>query len=509
MKKRIILLIGSILFFPLFSIDSEGSVNIIETENTSLQEIIEAYEKKASGFYEISDFLSADLLSKKEPYLKKRLPQEPYNEDDLIYFALVQNTGIHITQQAIKTSEADLESAKAQRWPTLSTTISASYIANPADPIAVKAGSIMDSPMPIPPEDIVIYEGMENSLYNFALKFEQPIYTWGKINLGIALAQNALSLSYKQNEKTRDETILHVRALFQSLGYVNEILSVLEMQKKLGERLLVHASENRQAGFLTESEYLTIKIRLKEIDIALATSEEQIGSLLSDLSRYTGIANLDISQLDCKLSKIQFLPWAQKEAVEKSIKGNTDLQIGLLASEIRKQEAELAKKQASGIPDIGLQIELSYGGSRFPFLETDWFGQDDWQATISLGLQGVFIGNKALKVDYNKAVSEAIKTEKQLQEGKEILSAHIRESYLSLSLLETKIEYYQLKQAVNNRELLDKKTQMEMGIISEADFIETMILSLGDLAEAYALLAEHQSKVLTVEMLLGKEAWNP
>jgi hypothetical protein len=95
------------------------------------------------------------------------------------------------------------------------------------------------------------------------------------------------------------------------------------------------------------------------------------------------------------------------------------------------------------------------------------------------------------------------------KEGKEILSAHIRESYLSLSLLETKIEYYQLKQAVNNRELLDKKTQMEMGIISEADFIETMILSLGNLAEAYALLAEHQSKVLTVEMLLGKEAWNP
>ena len=76
-------------------------------------------------------------------------------------------------------------------------------------------------------------------------------------------------------------------------------------------------------------------------------------------------------------------------------------------------------------------------------------------------------------------------------------------------MLETKIEYYQLKQAVNNRELLDKKTQMEMGIISEADFIETMILSLGNLAEAYALLAEHQSKVLTVEMLLGKEAWNP
>jgi outer membrane protein TolC len=511
MKKRIILLISSILFFPLFSIDREGSVNIIETENTSLQEIIEDYEKKASGFYEISDFLSADLLSKKGPYLKEGLPEEPYNEDDLIYFALRQNTGIHIAQQAIKSSEADLESAKAQRWPKLSTEVSASLIGNPVGPIAVAAGVLGESPggEKIPPEDILIYKGMENSLYNFALKFEQPIYTWGKISLGIALAKNALSLSYKQNEKTRDETILHVRALFQSLGYVNEILSVLEMQKKLGERLLAYASENRQAGFLTESEYLTIKIRLKEIDIALATSEEQIGSLLSDLSRYTGIANLDISQLDCKPSKIQFLPWAQKEAEEKSIKGNTDLQIGLLASEIRKQEAELAKKQASGIPDIGLQIELSYGGSRFPFLETDWFGQDNWQATISLALQGVFIGNKALKADYIKAVSEAIKTEKQLQEGKEILSAHIRESYLSLSLLETKIEYYQLKQAVNNRELLDKKTQMDMGIISEADFIETMILSLGDLAEAYALLAEHQSKVLTVEMLLGKEAWNP
>ena len=73
--------------------------------------------------------------------------------------------------------------------------------------------------------------------------------------------------------------------------------------------------------------------------------------------------------------------------------------------------------------------------------------------------------------------------------------------------MQTKIEYYQLKQNVNKKELDEKKIQMDMGLISEADFLEPMILALGDLANAYALLTEYQTKVLTVEMLLGKDAW--
>lgn len=126
---------------------------------------------------------------------------------------------------------------------------------------------------------------------------------------------------------------------------------------------------------------------------------------------------------------------------------------------------------------------------------------------ISLGLQGVFFGNKGLKTDYIKAVSEADKTEKQYQEGKEKITAYIREMYLGLSLLQTKIEYYQLKQDVNKHDLNEKKIQMDMGLISEAEFLETMIHSLGDLANAYALLTEYQTKLLTIEMILGKEAW--
>ncbi|MDI9387306.1 MAG: hypothetical protein QM387_06930, partial [Spirochaetota bacterium] len=81
MKKKIFIFILSIVILPFFS-DTKDTANV--HQNNGLQEIIEDYEKKASGFYEISDFLSADLLSKKGPYLKEGLPEEPYNEDDLI-----------------------------------------------------------------------------------------------------------------------------------------------------------------------------------------------------------------------------------------------------------------------------------------------------------------------------------------------------------------------------------------------------------------------------------------
>lgn len=511
MRKKNSILVFILLFFSLILSQTiraqENKLDIIETKKFELEQEIIAFETKQKEFQELSDFFTSKLLAKKE-LQNNLLPEEPYNEDELIFFALSQNTSIHIAQQTIKSSQADLESAKALRWPKLSTEISATLIGNPVGPVSIGAGVLGEySGEQIPSQDILIYKGMENTMYNFSLTFEQPIYTWGKINLGIALAKNALSLSYKQEEKTRNETILQIRALFLSISYVNEIVAILKTQKQLGERLLSFANENLEAGFLKESDVLSIKIRLKEIDIALASTNEQLGSLLSDLSLYSGIPNLETSELDCKPQKILLLPWSKEEAEEKSKKGNDDLEIAFLATEIRKQEASLAKKMASGIPDIGLQIDLSYGGSRFPFIETDWFGQDDWQASISLGLKGVFIGNKGLKTDYIKALSEADKTEKQYLEGREKIAAYIRELYLGLSLLQTKIEYYQLKQDVNKRELDEKKEQMEIGIISEAEFLEPMILALGDLVNAYALLIEYQTKVLTVEMLLGKEAW--
>ena len=515
--KKICLICFSLCFFFLFAQEIEienlqnQSKDFQSIQNNNALEIIMAnFDTKAELFTELSNFLDADILDKKEILLvsSNEKKSDLYNEDALINLALTNNTSIHIAQQAIKSSEADLESAKAQRWPKLSTEVSASFLGNPVGAIGLPAGILGKvGGESIPSEDILIYKGMEDRLYNFALKFEQPIYTWGKINLGVSLAKNALTLSYKQEEKTRNETILQIRALYQSIAYINEIISILEMQKELGERLLTFANENLEAGFLKESDVLSIKIRLKEIDIGLASTHEQLGSLLSDLSLYSGIQNLSLRQLEINPKKVLLLPWSKEEAEEKSKTGNDDLQIAFLATEIRKQEASLAKKMASGIPDIGLQIDLSYSGPRFPFIETDWFGQDDWQASISLGLQGVFIGNKGLKTDYIKALSEADKTEKQYFEGREKIAAYIRELYLGLSLLQTKIEYYQLKQNVNKKELDEKKIQMDMGLISEADFLEPMILALGDLANAYALLTEYQTKVLTVEMLLGKDAW--
>lgn len=467
------------------------------------EELAALYREEASLFIGMADFSEAKAFSPYD-YLSNLIPEKPYNIDELLKLALNSNPSLNMSFQGVKASEADLAAAQAYRWPSLSIESSGSLIGNPIGPIKIGAGQLGEyAGTALPPEDTLIYKGMENTHYNFALKAEVPVLTWGKISLGIDLARNALELSNLSYKKTTQETLLLVRGLYSSLVYLEHALKALSIQEKIGARLLEIADQSSQAGFMTQADLINTKITVKEASLAKLMLEENINKILSELTKHCGLDSLALDEIDRALPDLIKLEMSQAELQKAGLKGSIDLNMAVLAAELMEQQSQLARKQVSGLPDIGLQMEISYSGPRFPFLETDWFGQDDWQVTLSIGTSGNLVGNKLKAADAARAEAEAIKAREQAADAMRSIEAFARDTLLGLELIKARIEYAALKQEGWVGQLAQEQALLDAGSGSESEYLRILMEALAAIAEAWGQLAEYNGILLQVEGLLG------
>ncbi|GAB1481755.1 hypothetical protein MASR2M78_05700 [Treponema sp.] len=92
-------------------------------------------------------------------------------------------------QVELEAARADTRASRANRLPHLETSLSAAWIANPTDPMGIKAGELgiipALEPIILPPNDVQFYEGSGNSHYEAKVSLSQPLFSWSKIQKGI------------------------------------------------------------------------------------------------------------------------------------------------------------------------------------------------------------------------------------------------------------------------------------------------------------------------------------
>ncbi len=431
-----------------------------------------------------------------------------YTLADLEAQALRTSPLIRSAQASRRSAEADLQSAKAQRLPTFALDTSATYLGNPLGPIVIKKGELGSFNNPqdpngstilVPPLDTTIYKGMEASLYQFKISSDLPLFTWGKIATGIEAALSALGAARIKEAQAAHELRYRLQGTWEALAYVVRTEAVLGLQKQAGDRLVELARESYRSGFITKSELLKTEIKIKEIEVGEAMAVEKRNRLLSDLSYLTGLKNLELSDLSLSAEPASRPRQSLQEALDFIPRKNYDLAYGRAMLEAQKSMQRLAEIQGRGLPDIGLHLEASYGGSRFPFFETDWYGKDDYQFTLSLGTKGNLFGNPVKTGEALKAKAQTEDTIAQLTQGERNLASFIREQYLTLDLQKSKLEYAQLKLGVLQEELEQQKQLLLSGSGQETDYLAKLLECLSALADAYSQLATYRSTLLTLE----------
>lgn len=432
----------------------------------------------------------------------------PYGLADLQALALTSSPLIRSAQASRRAAEADLRSAKAQRLPAFALDTSATYLGNPLGPIVVQKGELGSFSYPqdpsgstilIPPLDTTIYKGMESSLYQFKVSTDLPVFTWGKINSGIDAALAALSAARIQEAQAVHDLQYRLQGTWEALAYVVQTERVLAIQKQAGERLVELARESYKSGFITRSELLSAEVQAKEIDIGLAMAAEKRNRLLSDLSYLTGLRDLSLEDLILEPVSASRSRLAQREALDQIPRQNYDLSYGRAMLEAQRRMQNVAEKQGRSLPDLGLHLEASYGGSRLPFFETDWYGKDDYQFTISLGTKGNLFGNPVKAREALKARSQTEDAQARLTQGERNLASFIREQYLTLDLQKSRLEYAQLQLSAESEELERQKQLLVSGSGSESEYLSKLLESLSTLSDAYSQLATYRSTLLTLE----------
>ncbi len=421
-------------------------------------------------------------------------PEPPYSIDELTESALAGNRELLQLQVEEEMTRIDLDSARAMRFPDIGGEITFSHIANPLDPISVTAGEFGTVDVAgvgevlIPPQDEVLYEGMDPMFYLFTVTVEQPVFTWGKIRNSIDLYSRVLQTRRLNLQKKRKELKTAVTIYVYSLFYLEKIEELIGKQKDATDRLLFISEQSYENGFILYGELLEARIKAQEIRLGEYQLKEQQEQALLDLSHATMLDGLeansiDFSVVDEELNRYAVVP--KEELLEEAMGNNMDLKLLESMKNVADYKMRIARGKNYLKPDIGVRFELSYGGPRFPFIETGWYGVDDYNLISTLAFTTKLFDGGKLKAEIALSREELRASRYEYEKGRQSIEKFIAESLLKMELHKNNIDYYNLRIENSREQTALRKTQYEAGAGQESDYLLGQITEHADMIKLY------------------------
>ena len=398
---------------------------------------------------------------------------------DLENAMLGANPDILKAAEEITKAALDVRDAKAGYAPTVDLTITGSYIANPIDPIRINLGDYIDTrSYGIPNDYITVYGGQESMYYQFQLSLTQPIFTWGKLTNAIRLYQKVYDARVLQMDdaigKARTEILTRTAALYWLL----RISDMLDSQIEITSRLVELADDARRNGMMLETDALSVKVQARQLDVAKAKIDQQVVMMVSALRNLTGIKDLEASDIEfdeADFSRIlEELRSADYETLCSQCLSDRRITFQLLGvlEDIAELTSDIAGASVNWKPDFALVVNADYSGSRLPFAETDWYGKDDWSATVTVALKTTVVdGGKALR-NVTRTASDVAEARLDMQSAKDKVRAAVDENWTNLSVYGAQIDYQEaLKLQLEAQGEVDRQL-LDSGYGSESDYLQ-------------------------------------
>jgi len=155
-----------------------------------------------------------------------------------------------------------------------------------------------------------------------------------------------------------------------------------------------------------------------------------------------------------------------------AIENNLQLKQISIFKKIVEKQYEIINASNYLKPDIGLRVEISYYGPRFPLFETGWFTQNDYNITISFGISTIIFDSGALKAKIEQAKDEIKKMFVQIDMAYQNLSNLLDSIKIKCEVNKAKLNYY-LSKIESDKEIIDKKQNaFKEGLIDEIEYLK-------------------------------------
>ena len=398
---------------------------------------------------------------------------------DLETAMLSSNPDILKAREEISKAALDVGDAKAGYTPTIDLTVTGSYIANPIDPIRINLGDYINTTAyGVPNDYITVYNGQESMYYQFQLTLTQPIFTWGKITNAVKLYSQVYDARVLQMDDAVEKARTEIRTRAAVLGCLEGMKELLEDQASITARLVELADEARRSGMMLETDALSVKVQARQIDVAAAQIDQQMLLMMTSLRNLTGMKDLQASDIESDedeiISEVGNLMESGYETVSaRSLSaGRTTFRLLGALETIADLTNDIAGASVNWKPDLALVVNADYSGSRLPFVETDWYGKDDWNATITVALKTTVLdGGKALR---NVSRTESAVTEAHLdmQSARDKIRAAVDENWTGMAVCLAQLDYLKaMAEQLQAQSDVDRQL-LDTGYGSESDYLQ-------------------------------------
>lgn len=403
---------------------------------------------------------------------------------DLQSAMMGSNPDIMKAKEEINKASLDVKDAKSGYAPTIDLTITGSYIANPIDPIRINLGDYINTTAyGIPNDYVTIYNGQENMYYQFQLSLTQPIFTWGKITNAVKLYQKVYDARVLQLEDAIEKAQTELRTRVAALYYLIEIQKLLENQRSIADRLVEHADNAQQNGMMLATDALKVKVQSRQIDVAKAQIDQQVVLMVTELRNLTGIKDLKAEDIEFDeaelMSQVEQLSGTDYNTLYSRCLSDSRTTLQLLAAlaQIADLTNDIAGASVNWKPDMALVVNADYSGSRLPFAETDWYGKDDWSATITIALKTTIVdGGKAIR-NVKRTESGISEAQMDIQSAKAKITSAVDENWTNLAVYLAQIDYQDaLQKQLEAQGEVDKQL-LDTGYGSESDYLQGQLES--------------------------------
>ena len=410
-----------------------------------------------------------------------------YTKEELISELKNKNNELQILNQEYQQSLIDIKNAKAGLGPTVDMTVSGTYFLNPPiDSIVLNVDDILNSinwpdgmNVNSNGQYLTLFDGMENTFYSFQLEVTQPIYTWGKIKTAIKLYEKISEVKLLQINSKEKQLKAELDTRLVSLIYLSKIKSLLQTQDEYATRLVKFSEDAQRNGILLQQYVLEAKISAQQINIAQQEVEEQFYNVLLGVQKLTDNQNLTLENIDFTPDENKFYEFANQNRNELLEKATSKTQETFLIlsnlEQISKYTTDIAQASVYWKPDFALKMSLGYGGSRFPFIETDWFRQDDYTTNFTVALKTtVWDGGKKLN-EIKKSQSKEITATINYEDALISIKQKLQEQFNVIDLALSKIEYQKLKLETLDSKIKQQEQLFNSGYGSEKDLLQAKI----------------------------------
>jgi outer membrane protein TolC len=329
------------------------------------------------------------------------------------------------TLQAVR-SDAVLAEARSQRYPRLALEASASYLANPPEGITVHRGDLATVPIVIPAEDLVFVKDAEPSYYKLGATLTQPLYTSGKIEAGIRLAELDRAAAGTELDRQRREIRRDAARAYHGTVLADRSLPHLSAMRAAYADIVADRHASFAEGAVTRQAVLDAEASLASLEARIVAAREARSSALEALAALTGLAASDIDPVDGFRDACPLIDEDGLRTVAAA--GAPDVASARTRFEQAGVKRGLERAGAAFRPDLALSVVGSVSGQRTPFVGSDWTDSWDWSMVVSVGAKAMAFDAGASRALISAASSDIEAAAAALSQAEKLVRLSVRKA---------------------------------------------------------------------------------